>query len=528
MPAQQLTEKEKNDFMRQATSGLIVVPGGIFQRALTPSAAPTDLSVDMAPLKGLPARTDGKPTESDLDLINRFAPSGSVDPESIYCFNTAPSTQRIDSHYTRMDVSSLQNYALEAVAGAPVMNSHKTGGWLSDAQLPIGRSFWGGVENAPNGNGKRFVSAAYMRRGSISNGETNTDSIIADIDAGIIGDVSIGFALLPGTPENDFKDRSWLRCSICGQDWLSADPWSDDPDDCQHWPGQVYKSDGGKQQDLCFLDVMNAHLREYSPCYAGSTPGAVILKAKRSADSGRLDRSLIRQLEDSYNVRLVDRGIFQVPIIDEIKKGKGEGASTGASEGDGEGEVKPRETETDQTRIDDQQPNNESERNETQMAVDKQALDNARGEGAKLALANLAKTILDNRTLNKFEAGMVVEFEKQLAADNTEQAGVILGRLMSLPENENGEGENEGEGEGETDLLEGVRFEGGNTDNGNGEGPAVDDIAVISVQLTNNQRQQFRALERDNARLKTEVKRLTPLAETGQHYMDALIDATCR
>src|SRR5450756_196705 len=54
-----------------------------------------------------------------------------LDPAEVYRFDLYPSTDRLDSYYTRMGMSSLRNYAAEASVGVALMNSHRTSMWLS-------------------------------------------------------------------------------------------------------------------------------------------------------------------------------------------------------------------------------------------------------------------------------------------------------------------------------------------------------------------------------------------------------------
>ena len=295
-----MTPQEQAEFMRRATAGLIIEPGKILSSADTntgvtgtgtgvtniedravsgtgtggaavdasnPPMAETNPDTDTQPAQLLQRRVNGQPTDDDMKLINRLSRSGNVDPATLYAFDAAPSTQRVDSYFTRMDITSLQNYARAAALGVPFMNSHRTGGWSSSAELPLGRSFWGGVESDPTVNTQqRFIASSYLLRNNRANGSVNTDDVIAGMEAGVISDVSIGFGYQPGTPQNNFEDRTWLRCSICGGDFLAADWWDDEPEACHHWPGETY--DG----QLCYMDVISALLVEFSAVYAGSTP----------------------------------------------------------------------------------------------------------------------------------------------------------------------------------------------------------------------------------------------------------------
>jgi hypothetical protein len=472
-----------------------------------------------------PIRLSGVPTADDMTLINKLSRSGSLDPESLYAFDCIPSTQNVDSYYTRMDVSSLINYANEANAGVPILNSHRSGGWRSQAELPIGRSFNGKVENDPDtANQQIFTSSAYMLRGNMANGSVNTSDIIAAIEAGTVSDISIGFTFSAGTPEKNYADRTMILCSICGNDLLDANWWDDDPDTCHHWPGEIYKSEGGKKSELCVGNVVNAHLSEYSTVYQGATPGAIILKAQRAASEG-LDRAMVRRLEEAYHTRLVDYSTFPVPVI-KARKEETEGQDKEPFEACGTYKV------TEVTKISDlMDVKKDEERQKQDMAVDKQALDDASKEGAKLALANLAKSLMGSRSLSDDELALFPEIETRLAAGEIEEASELIGRLMLPVQGEVDENGNirlggfmrtDGWRVEDQDLPEGTQED---IDNPQPLKP-LSSTSLVSLSLTASERQQFQGLKTENARLKAEVEQLKPYAALGEQRIAEVIDET--
>jgi len=208
------------EYLRQAYSYLATAPGHIFTRAAGDAPLPIASAENNS---DAPVRNNGIPTRSDMALISRFFTGTGVRADQLYCFECAPSTQRVDSYLTRMHLSSLNNYATDAQGGVAFMNSHRTGGG-SSAELPLGRSFNGTVMPDPTmPDAMRFLASVYMLRSNNANGSVNTDDIIAGIEAGTVFDLSIGFRLQPGSPENNYADRSWLRCSICMQDYRCLD-----------------------------------------------------------------------------------------------------------------------------------------------------------------------------------------------------------------------------------------------------------------------------------------------------------------
>jgi len=188
------------------------------------------------------------------------------------------SSNRLDSYFTRMDTSSLRNYAAEAAAGVAFQNSHNQ--W----QLGFGRSLTGKFEEA--GELARVQAEFYTFPG-LRLHDVSTDDFILGVRTGLIKDVSIGFY------------GGSFRCSICGLDMLS---W-----ECPHIPGIHYHPTERSQavaDELAFAWVDDAHLAEVSAVYDGATPGAAILKAQQEADGGRLRPEVARVLEARYRIRL--------------------------------------------------------------------------------------------------------------------------------------------------------------------------------------------------------------------------------
>lgn len=77
--------------------------------------------------------------------------------------------------------------------------------------------------------------------------------------------------------------------------------------DCWHYPGREYEveednPDGSKtvRKVIATADVEDAHLAEISAVFKGATPGAVIIKALRDVDEGRMKPDVARFLEQRY------------------------------------------------------------------------------------------------------------------------------------------------------------------------------------------------------------------------------------
>lgn len=224
----------------------------------------------------------GVPGDADMRLINALARTR-MNPEDIYVFDAAPSNNQLDMYYTRMAPSTLRNFARDAKAGVPIMNSHRTGDWFSynrdSLELPVGRSYLGVVEK--DGDIQTFRSSAYMVRG-IKISDVSNDDLIRAIDAGTIFDVSIGYM------------GGWYRCGICGKDMLRDER-------CDHYPGAPVDGD---RDNRAWAWIEDAGLFEWSLVYSGATPGAMIEKARALAVAGRFSAVDLDEIEGRLGVRI--------------------------------------------------------------------------------------------------------------------------------------------------------------------------------------------------------------------------------
>lgn len=201
------------------------------------------------------------------------------------------SSTRVDSHYTHMDKTTLRNYAEDAAAGVPFMNSHRTGGlFKGSAELPMGRSL-DAKFHAGQRTGDPHTEASFYTLAGLRLGEVSTDDFIAGVRAGIVKDVSVGFM------------GGRFVCDLCGEDVMRSDS-------CLHMPGMSYEvesTDGGKKRVdtvTATAAIFDARLGEVSAVFKGSTPGAMITKAHRLAEARQLTPQAITVLEDRYRILL--------------------------------------------------------------------------------------------------------------------------------------------------------------------------------------------------------------------------------
>lgn len=233
----------------------------------------------------------GAPTDADLKVINALA-RARMTADELYVFDAAPSNNQLDAYYTRMAPSTLKNFARDAKAGVPIMNSHRTGGWWTydrdTLELPVGRSYRGVIEKA--GELQTFHSSAYMVRG-ITISDVSNDDLIRAIDAGTIFDVSIGYM------------GGWLKCGICNRNIRD--------EKCDHYPGYPLSPD---TDERAWAWIEDAGLLEWSLVYSGATPGAMIEKARQFASEGRFSPTDLDEIEDRLGVR-IRPSTLAVPVV---------------------------------------------------------------------------------------------------------------------------------------------------------------------------------------------------------------------
>lgn len=215
--------------------------------------------------------------ESLLVLARQRAHDPSIFEElDPFFWDAIISTSRLDSYFTHMARSSLDNFARGSAEGVSFQNSHR---WN---ELPLGASLTGRVEELESGI-IQVVSDFYTLAGLQLN-EISTDQFIRGVRSGVVRDVSIGWS------------GGQRTCDICGQSY-----WR-----CPHFAGMVYEveENGVIRNVRATVTIENATLHEVSAVYDGATPGAVILKARTAAIEGRLQPKEVEQLERMYRAAI--------------------------------------------------------------------------------------------------------------------------------------------------------------------------------------------------------------------------------
>jgi hypothetical protein len=213
--------------------------------------------------KATEAVSSGVPTAAQLEVINALA-KGKMTAEQLYVFSLRLCDDQIDRDLERFDTAALPALAKLFIGKTGIIDHC----WSSENQ--VARIFQTQVVKE---DGVSYIKAwAYIRRGG------NTDEIIADIEAGIKKEISVGCAM----------GRS--VCSICGSDYGT----------CGHQKGEYY--DG----QLCC-----AVLKEPMDAYEFSF---VAVPAQREAGvikgMGRKNRTL-KDLAEEFGPQAEYRQLFK-------------------------------------------------------------------------------------------------------------------------------------------------------------------------------------------------------------------------
>ena len=153
--------------------------------------------------KAAEAINSGTPTAMQLETINAQA-KAQLTQEQVYVFSLRLCDDQVDRDFERFDTGALGALASLFIGKTGVVD-HK---WSADKQ--IARIFETQVVKE---NGVSYIKAwAYIRRGG------SNDEVIADIEAGIKKEVSVGCAM------------GMAVCSVCGSEYGT----------CGHRKGEAY------------------------------------------------------------------------------------------------------------------------------------------------------------------------------------------------------------------------------------------------------------------------------------------------
>ena len=213
--------------------------------------------------KATEAVSNGVPTAAQLESIHAMTKS-KIPAEQVYVFSLRLCDDRIDRDLERFDTQSLPGLAKLFIGKTGIIDHC----WSSENQ--VARIFQTQVVQE---DGVSYIKAwAYIRRGK------HTDEIIADIEAGIKKEISVGCAM----------GRS--VCSVCGSDYGT----------CGHQKGEYY--DG----QLCcavLQEPMDAY--EFSFVAVPAQREAGVLKGM-----GRRNRTL-KELAEEFGIQAEYRQLFK-------------------------------------------------------------------------------------------------------------------------------------------------------------------------------------------------------------------------
>ena len=222
--------------------------------------------------KATEAVSSGNPTATQLEAINAQA-KAKLTPEQVYVFSLRLCDDAVDRDYERFDTAALPGLAKLFIGKTGIVD-HK---WSTDSQ--VARIF---ATEVVREDGVSYIKAwAYIRRGGA------TEEVIADIEAGIKKEVSVGCAM----------GRS--VCNICGSEYGS----------CGHVKGEHY--DG---QLCCAIlkEPMDAY--EFSFVAVPAQPNAGVLKGL-----GAGSRTL-KELADSFGAQAEYRALYKEAELGRVYK----------------------------------------------------------------------------------------------------------------------------------------------------------------------------------------------------------------
>ena len=207
--------------------------------------------------------SSGVPTPLQLEAINAQA-KATLTEDQVYVFSLRLCDDQVDRDWERFDTAALPALAKMFIGKTGIVD-HR---WSTDSQ--VARIFSAEVIRA---DGVSYIKAwAYIRRGG------NADEIIADIEAGIKKEVSVGCSM------------GYSQCSICGGEYGI----------CGHQKGESY--DG---QLCCAIlkEPMDAY--EFSFVAVPAQRSAGVIKGLGSAGVS------LKELADHHGAQAEYRTLFK-------------------------------------------------------------------------------------------------------------------------------------------------------------------------------------------------------------------------
>ena len=214
--------------------------------------------------KAAEAAGSGLATAAQMEAINAQA-KGKLKAEDVYVFSVRLCDDQVDRDMERFDTAALPALAKLFIGKTGIVDHQ----WRSDNQ--VARIFQTQVVQE---DGISYIKAwAYIRRGG------HCDEVIADIEAGIKKEVSVGCAM------------GSAICSICGSEYGT----------CGHQKGESYD---GQICHAILKEPMDAY--EFSFVAGPAQRDAGVIKAM-----GRGNRTL-KDLADAYGIQAEYRSLHKL------------------------------------------------------------------------------------------------------------------------------------------------------------------------------------------------------------------------
>ena len=205
----------------------------------------------------------GVPNSVQLEAINAQA-KGKLTAEQVYVFSLRLCDDQVDRDGERFDTAALPALAKLFIGKTGIVD-HK---WSSEAQ--VARIF--ATEVVTEENVSYIKAWAYVRRGGAG------DEVIADIEAGIKKEVSVGCAM------------GRVVCSVCGSDYGS----------CGHQKGEYYD---GMLCCAVLKEPLDAY--EFSFVAVPAQPNAGVLKGMGGG------KRTLKELADAYGAQGEYRALYR-------------------------------------------------------------------------------------------------------------------------------------------------------------------------------------------------------------------------
>jgi len=270
------------------------------------------------------SRKFGTPTSAQLEKINKMAKRPLTKEEIFVYSHKMAGDMIIPNRYMQLTKPLLNVFREDANKGVSFLLGHSWTLFSPKPALAYGKVFegWVGKQGLVEGESVSFNGSAYIVRGQEKDG-IKTDSIISDIETGIIFDTSIGWG------------ANTFICSICGNDIR-------DYGKCHHYPGKEYVIDEDTgETKLCYIMAKPpGYLMEDSAVFDGAYPSAGSALSAIVDEGGFESREGEFFVVDDFKKMPIGELVFGVyssrggivTFTKKITSGKAHSLSTGSNE----------------------------------------------------------------------------------------------------------------------------------------------------------------------------------------------------